>query len=299
MCYSQIRNHLIHRYFEDPLQLLSSIKDDDRLAAYKITKMDKNTKYLQLIHRRREQSSDSHTISGWKPYGTPIVSLISSDDKITRGDIQVMVNRILSPLLLKGDNAQQAASAETNVVSNSINKDDTVSKATHLPTLPLLLVDDNNACIDLSMGEEKVVKLSPSSARVLVYIDWSQKLLEKYDTHPLETLPEVLKYGPVTKKARTEPLSLYTCLEAFLREEPLVPEDMWLVNPLTSVPYMLLFPCFFLMLTNQSNGTCINNCLFDVFTTCLNYFDCIFPKTFSLYNKNLTELVTSSIMLLV
>ncbi|KAI5427432.1 ubiquitin carboxyl-terminal hydrolase 5 [Lathyrus oleraceus] len=217
----EIRNHLIHRFFEDPLQLLSSIKDDDRLAAYKIPKMDKNTKYLQLIHRRREQSSDSHTVSGWKPYGTPIVSLISCDDTITRGDIQVIVNGILSPLLSK------SASAETNAVSNSTNKDDTVSKATHLPTLPLLLVDDNNACIDLSMGGEKVVKLSPSSARVLVYIDWSQKLLEKYDTHPLETLPEVLKYGPVTKKARSEPLSLYTCLEAFLREEPLVPEDMW------------------------------------------------------------------------
>lgn len=55
MCYSQIRNHLIHRYFEDPLQLLSNIKDDDRLAAYKVPKIDKNTKYLQLIHRRREQ----------------------------------------------------------------------------------------------------------------------------------------------------------------------------------------------------------------------------------------------------
>ncbi|XP_058749243.1 ubiquitin carboxyl-terminal hydrolase 5-like isoform X2 [Vicia villosa] len=216
----EIRNHLIHRFFEDPLQLLSSIKDDDRLAAYKIPKMDKNTKYLQLIHRRREQSSDSHTVSGWKPYGTPIVSLISCDDTITRGDIQVIVNGILSPLL-------KSASAETNAVLNSTNKDDTISKATHLPTLPLLLVDDNNACIDLSMGGEKVVKLSPSSARVLVYIDWSQKLLEKYDTHPLETLPEVLKYGPVTKKARSEPLSLYTCLEAFLREEPLVPEDMW------------------------------------------------------------------------
>lgn len=54
-CYSQIRNHLIHRFFEDPLQLLSSIKDDDRLAVYKIPKMEKNTKYLQLIHRRREQ----------------------------------------------------------------------------------------------------------------------------------------------------------------------------------------------------------------------------------------------------
>ncbi|RZB47658.1 Ubiquitin carboxyl-terminal hydrolase 5 isoform B [Glycine soja] len=207
----EIRNHLIHRYFEDPLQLLSNIKDDDRLSAYKVPKIDKNTKYLQLIHRRREQSSDSHIISGWKPYGTPIVSLISCDDTVTRGDIQVIVNRMLSPLLRK------------------VNKDTTNSKAppVPLPTLPLLLVDDNNACIDLSMGEEKVVKLSPLSPKILVYIDWSQKLLEKYDTHPLETLPEVLKYGPVTKKARTEPLSLYTCLEAFLREEPLVPEDMW------------------------------------------------------------------------
>lgn len=243
----EIRNHLIHRYYEDPLLLLSTIKDDDRLAAYKIPKIDKNTKYLQLIHRRREQSSDSHIISGWKPYGTPIVSLISCDDTVTRGDIQVIVNRILSPLLRKGSNVEQATNSEAsiqkaasdqssftsddayaaNMVSNSVNKDSTNSKSSPMPTLPLLLVDDNNACIDLSMGEEKVVKLSPLSSKVLVYIDWSQKLLEKYDTHPLETLPEILKYGPVTKKARTEPLSLYTCLEAFLREEPLVPEDMW------------------------------------------------------------------------
>lgn len=174
--------------------------------------------------------------------------MISCDDTVTRGDIQVIVNRILSPLLRKGGNVEQATTSETsipkatsdqcsfpsddacaaNMGSNSVSKDSTNSKAPPMPTLPLLLVDDSNACIDLSMGEEKVVKLS--SSKVLVYIDWSQKLLEKYDTHPLETLPEVLKYGPVTKKARTEPLSLYTCLEAFLREEPLVPEDMWLVH---------------------------------------------------------------------
>lgn len=146
---------------------------------------------------------------------------------------------MLSPLLKKGGNVEQAALSETsipketsdqssaaNVVSNSV-----ISKTRQMPTLPLLLVDDNNACIDLSMGGDKVVQLPPSSPTVLVYIDWSQKLLEKYDTRPLEALPEVLKYGPVTKKARTEPLSLYTCLESFLREEPLVPEDMWLVPP--------------------------------------------------------------------
>lgn len=241
------------------------------------------------------RSSDSQTISGWKPYGTPIVSLISCEDTVTRGDIQVIVNRMLSPLLRKGSNVQQAATPETcipkatsdqgsdtcaaNTVSSSINKDATVSKAPQIPTLPLLLVDDNNACIDLSMGEDKVVKLSPSSATVLVYIDWSQKLMEKYDTHPLETLPEVLKYGPVTKKARTEPLSLYTCLEAFLREEPLVPEDMWLVHPLSPIPYMpLSLHIFLLMVIRHSNGLCIINCLLDLVMTCLNYFVVRFPR---------------------
>ncbi|KAE8702169.1 Calcium and calcium/calmodulin-dependent serine/threonine-protein kinase [Hibiscus syriacus] len=62
---------------------------------------------------------------------------------------------------------------------------------------------------------------------IVVYLDWSSKLLEKYNINYLENLPEVFKFGPITKKARTEPLSLYSCLEAFLREEPLVPEDMW------------------------------------------------------------------------
>ncbi|KAF7803975.1 ubiquitin carboxyl-terminal hydrolase 5 [Senna tora] len=225
----EIRNHLIQRFLEDPLISLSTVKDDDHLAAYKIPKTNKKTKYLQLIHRRREQNSESQTISGWKPYGTPMVSLISCDDAVTRGDIQVMVYRMLSPLLRKGSNCSDTNSGEAcggTISSNSLNKDGTDSKAS-IPKLPLQLVDDTNGCIDLSMGEEKVVKPSTSSPTVLVYVDWSQKLLEKYDTQPLENLPEVLKYGPVTKKARSEPLSLYTCLEAFLREEPLVPEDMW------------------------------------------------------------------------
>lgn len=117
-----------------------------------------------------------------------------------------------------------------STVSNSASKDITSSEAVKAQELPLKLVAENNSCIDLSARKDKAIKLASSSTSILIYVDWSQKLSEKYDTHYLETLPEVYKYGPVTKKARTEPLSLYTCLEAFLREEPLVPEDMWLVS---------------------------------------------------------------------
>ncbi|XP_043688372.1 ubiquitin carboxyl-terminal hydrolase 5-like [Telopea speciosissima] len=240
---AEIRGHLIHRLLEDPLISLSTIKDDDHLAAYKIPKFMKNTVFLRLIHRRGEKGSTGAHMD-WKPYGTPLVSPISRDDVITRGDVQSIVHTILSPMLrvkthrppdLPDTNIPAAASHASQAVSSSeACRDALVSDSidgSSLPSmrskLPLQLVDENNACIDLSTGEEKPIRLSSSSAPIVVFIDWSQEQLEKYDTYYLENLPEVLKYGNVTKKARTEPLSLYTCLEAFLREEPLVPEDMW------------------------------------------------------------------------
>ncbi|CAA3022318.1 ubiquitin carboxyl-terminal hydrolase 5 [Olea europaea subsp. europaea] len=218
---AEIRGHLIYRFLEDPLILLSSIKDDDHLAAYKIPKDLKKTKFLQLIHRRGEQGAgNSQSNMGWKPYGTPLVSPISCDDTITRGDIQLMVNKMLSPMLRK-NNAEYPDGADARQSDGGSLKPVTFQR------LPLQLVDENNACVDLTVGEDMVVKLSSSSMSILVFADWSQKFLGTYDTSHLETLPEVCKYGHVSKKARTEPLSLYTCLEAFLREEPLVPEDMW------------------------------------------------------------------------
>ncbi|KAF8391515.1 hypothetical protein HHK36_023820 [Tetracentron sinense] len=234
---AEIRSHLIHRFLEDPLISLSIIKDDDHLAAYKIPKFIKNTIFLQLIHRREEQESSAQTALGWKPYGTPLVSPISHDDVITRGDVQEIVHTMLSPMLrteslgpsdLPDTSISVATSHAACDISSEAGTDSIdTDKICSVAKLPLQLVDENNACIDLSTGEEKVIKLSSSSTSILVFIDWSKKHLEKYDTHYLENLPEVFKYGPVTKKARNEPLSLYTCLEAFLREEPLVPEDMW------------------------------------------------------------------------
>ncbi|OVA10566.1 Ubiquitin carboxyl-terminal hydrolases family 2 [Macleaya cordata] len=245
---AEIRGHRIHRFLEDPLVLLSTIKDDDNLAAYKTPKFVKNTIFLQLIQRREEQeSSSANSAMIWKPYGIPLVSPISRDDTITRGDVQEIVHTMLSPMqrvetLTPSDLPNRRVSEEAShpsrdvsssgacansAASDSTDEDQGDSKIAATSKLPLQLVDENNECIDLSTGEKKVINLSSSSTSIVVFIDWSDKLLEKYETHYLENLPEVFKYVPATKKARTEPLSLYTCLEAFLREEPLVPEDMW------------------------------------------------------------------------
>ncbi|XP_047968134.1 ubiquitin carboxyl-terminal hydrolase 5-like isoform X7 [Salvia hispanica] len=235
---AEIRGHLIYRFLEDPMILLSTIKEDNHLTACKIPKVLKKTKFLQLIHRREEQGiGNAQSPVGWKPYGTPLVSPISCDDTITRSDIQQIVHTMLSPMLrTKGSGAMTTSNASV-VASNESHADSSIadptkgdggsSKPMLSEKLPLQLVDENNACIDLTVGDDKVVKLSLSSMSILVFVDWSQKLLASYDTKHIENLPEVCKHVHVSKKARNEPLSLYTCLEAFLREEPLVPEDMW------------------------------------------------------------------------
>ena len=214
--------------------------------------------WISYVFFTDRETGDTKAAQKLKPFGTPLVSLISHDGLITTGDIQKVAHTVLSPLL-RSESMRQADIAEpcsslmasntghnsssgevcTSPVSDSMNKDSSGSRPVTLPKLPLQLVEESNACIDLSVGEDKAIKLSSTSTSILVYVDWSQELLEKYNIHYLENLPEVFKYGPVNKKARTEPLSLYTCLEGFLREEPLVPEDMWLVSILPNILFLI------------------------------------------------------------
>lgn len=61
-----------------------------------------------------------------------------------------------------------------------------------------------------------------------ILVSWPEKLIDQYDTCMLDSLPEIFKSGSFSKRPQ-ESVSLYNCLEAFLKEEPLGPEDMWLV----------------------------------------------------------------------
>ncbi|GJP42950.1 hypothetical protein CLOM_g2470 [Closterium sp. NIES-68] len=61
-------------------------------------------------------------------------------------------------------------------------------------------------------------------------LDWSAKgLKEFYDVGQLEELPEVSSgsAGLPMKNKRQEGVTLFSCLDAFIKEEPLGPDDMW------------------------------------------------------------------------
>ncbi|XP_010929801.2 ubiquitin carboxyl-terminal hydrolase 5 isoform X1 [Elaeis guineensis] len=243
---AQIRGHLIYQFLEDPSLHLSAIKDDDRLAAYKVPKLVKNATYLQFVHRREEvDPGNSRSSIIWKPYATPLIVPISLDKVVTSADIQQIVHTMLMPMLkieeLQPSGLSNSIMAAPSQVHESKSDSETCTdsaesdhkdqehnfKAAATSKPHLQLVNENNECIDISTGEEKAIRVPSSSATVLVFINWSKRDLKKYDIHYLENLPEVLKYAPAPKRTRGEPLSLYACLDAFLREEPLVPEDMW------------------------------------------------------------------------
>lgn len=95
--------------------------------------------------------------------------------------------------------------------------------------MKLQLLEKGNSCLDLFEEEgEKAIAVPANSISAVVFVNWSKMDLKRYDVISMENIPEVVKYAPPLKRTRGEPLSLYACLDAFLREEPLVPEDMWL-----------------------------------------------------------------------
>ncbi|KAJ8475633.1 hypothetical protein OPV22_019360 [Ensete ventricosum] len=239
---AEIHGHMIHQFLEDPLILLSTIKDDDHLVAYKIPKVVKNSIYLQFVHRHEVGPGGISSSVAWEPYGIPLLALISRDIIATGAAIQEILQRILAPMLgnediqsfSKSDSSINAAAHGPQYRTHEacLDSDDQLkdqeyhSKAESTYKMHLQLVDEHDAPVDLS-SEEKPFAVPGSSASLLLFINWSKKDLKKYDTHHFENHPEVFKYAPAPKRTRNEPLSLYTCLDAFLREEPLVPEDMW------------------------------------------------------------------------
>ncbi|URE22782.1 ubiquitin carboxyl-terminal hydrolase [Musa troglodytarum] len=238
---AEIRGHMINQLLEDPLILLSTIKDDDRLVAYKILNVVKNTIYLQFVHRREVGPGNINSSVAWEFYGIPLLASISRDEIVTGAAIQEILQRMLAPMLgseelrplsMSGSSMNAASQSHQDRANKacldsheSQLKDQELnckSESTH--KMQLQLVDENNAPVDLSSVENPI--MMPGSSIVL-FINWSKKDLKKYDTHHFENHPEVFKFVPAPKRTRGEPLSLYACLDAFLREEPLVPEDMW------------------------------------------------------------------------
>uniref|UniRef100_A0A0E0HFB5 Ubiquitin carboxyl-terminal hydrolase n=1 Tax=Oryza nivara TaxID=4536 RepID=A0A0E0HFB5_ORYNI len=218
---AEIRNHRIHRLLDDPVVQLSTINDDDHLAVYRLPKMEKKPNYIQFVHRRDDcfttyrDNGNNISVTAWKPYGVPLLAQVSRNETVTGMHIHEMVRKMLAPMQ-KNQESQHSVQSSVSTRTQTYHTDST--------KFQLQLIDDSNTTIEQS---NDTIRVPQSSLAAVIFVNWSKADLKKLNTHHLENLPEVFKYAPPAKRTRGEPLSLYSCLDAFLREEPLVPEDMW------------------------------------------------------------------------
>jgi hypothetical protein len=185
--------------------------------------------------------SDNLKAVGRKLFGTPLVTYLD-EDPANEAEISIAVSRMLSPLRRTYSSLSKAHSSKENgFVSEAIDEpldgynalsgpgdesmDNTELEGTSSRDLSFqLFLTNANGLSCKPIEKDSLIKSSPL---VKVFMDWSDKEHQLYDSSYLKDLPEVHKTGFSVKKTRQEAVSLFSCLEAFLTEEPLGPDDMW------------------------------------------------------------------------
>lgn len=180
--------------------------------------------------------------SSWKPFGIPLVSRLCTS--ATGSDICYQYLNLVKPFQILGKDSQA-------LVDNSHGTAPIEATGAE-GTAPPVSGGDVNLCYEngadspldcefqfyitdeKGIQKEKKIVMNEiverkMSEHLYVAVCWPEKYVEQYDTRVLSSLPSVFKPGLFSKKPQ-ETVSLYKCLEAFLKEEPLGPEDMWSVG---------------------------------------------------------------------
>lgn len=173
--------------------------------------------------------------SNWKAFGIPLVARLCN---ITTGsDLRNLYLKLLNPFLVSTENASEGSDISKKievteiegVINPILGPHENGSNSPADGGLELYLTDEKGVAKDskILMNEPLAMKGELKPLNVLVC--WSDKQIQQYDTQRFSSIPEVFKPGFLAKRPQ-ESVSLYKCLEAFLQEEPLGPEDMWLVT---------------------------------------------------------------------
>lgn len=195
------------------------------------------SEYLFLVR----QYIHGKLTSSWKAFGIPLVSRLC--DSSSGSHIRNLYLKLLNPFETPAKDLEDINNSEDTALEEVAMTEDTltsdmggVGKASdengaNSPAdaeLQFYLADDKGTIKESKIEMNEPVGMKGVSARLNVLVCWPEKNIQQYDTCLLSSLPEVFKSGIFTRKPQ-ESVSFYKCLEAFLKEEPLGPEDMWSV----------------------------------------------------------------------
>ncbi|KAG2270226.1 hypothetical protein Bca52824_064781 [Brassica carinata] len=219
------------------------LKDDESLlfadttivfVAYRFNQMHRGPgkAKLEILHWEQKKFVIGRDT---KYFGIPLVTYVNTEP-LSKSDIDAIISGLLSPL-----HRTHSSSSTVHVGEENGHIPDVAVETSGISSPKDTEIEEDNAGGDgeLSFNVfftetyssslkplEPGFVANPCSATKVV-VKWSEKEHEKYDSSSLDVdLPEVYKPSLFVKKPKKE-VSLFSCLEAFIAEEPLGPEDMW------------------------------------------------------------------------
>ncbi|CAI8592805.1 unnamed protein product [Vicia faba] len=230
---AEVYNNCIIRFLEDPADSLSLIRDADKLVAYRFLKDHGEAPLVVFINQRmEEQYIYGKSTTNWKAFGIPVVASLCN--MVNGSDLRNLYLKWFHPLQdsIEGTLENCAVSERTEVAEMEGVTDPCSDPNVNGLDTPLdigmefFLTDDKGTVKNSKILMNEPFTINGELNLLHVLVCWSEKQTKKYDTQLCSSLPEVYKSGFLAKRPQ-EPVSLYKCLEAFLQEEPLGPEDMW------------------------------------------------------------------------
>ncbi|KAL8211393.1 hypothetical protein R6Q57_005830 [Mikania cordata] len=225
---AEVYNNQIIRFLGEPTDSLSLIRDDDRLVAYKLeNNVEKCSRVVFVMQQMEKYSSSENHKFSCNAFGLPLVAY----GEIVRGhDIRDLYFKVLKSFSTKAKSSienhdnTETIQTEDEERNNVVCPEDT-SEAPNFD-VKFYLTNDNENVKGSEIIMDDLLDSTELTGQLNILVCWSDNMLENYDQCLLASPAEVYKPALFSKRPQ-ESISLYKCLEAFLKEEPLGPEDMW------------------------------------------------------------------------
>ncbi|KAJ1702668.1 hypothetical protein LUZ63_002447 [Rhynchospora breviuscula] len=227
----------ILRFLDEPSDLISLVRNGDQLAAYRVPKGQECSAVVVFMHQKVEEH---------RGFGVPLVARLP--DKIDGPELRSIYLKLLNPFLCKkncfssgsvSDDSQDDWNSTKSSTSTDLSDiSDSSDESTNIEDdLTFFLANDKGQISQTEQSKSKIEMDQPSELlqgahlpknRLHVVVQWQVRGLAQYDLELLSCLPEVYKELPIHRRSKDqESVTLYQCLDKFIKEEPLGPDDMW------------------------------------------------------------------------
>nr|XP_043625823.1 ubiquitin carboxyl-terminal hydrolase 8-like [Erigeron canadensis] len=260
---AEVYNNRILHVLDKPGDSIELVRDNDTLVAYRLLKDEDSLPLVVFTHFHFDDGK--FQVQPYKKFGIPLAARIP--DCSDGSEIHKKFLQVLHPFLMPEELSLDVFDDPIDTVNQETEMDDKVDGMVVNDVLNTELDDkaDDMAINDVSNSEmnekvndiaikdvsesdvngnfefyedrdrlflesDKIVMDKPLSipefGNLSVFVLWPDEMLRRYDTSILSHLPGTGGF-PLLANKPPESVSLYKCLEAFLKEEPLGPEDMW------------------------------------------------------------------------